>query len=78
MKTMLEFANASGNETVAGNIEAYDGPLPATGDTIYLDLAAKYRVVRRVFYYSPESPDRLYNFRPEMKVSLYCERLDER
>jgi hypothetical protein len=78
MKTLLEFANASGNETVADNIEAYEGPLPATGDTIYLDLGAKYRVVRRVFYYSPESPGTLHNFRREMKVSLHCEKLEER
>ena len=71
MKTILEFLNAQGNEGVAAQIDACDGPLPAIGDTIYLDMDKKFRVVQRVFYY-------LSNRTSEMKVSLWCEELNER
>lgn len=71
MKTILEFLNAKGNESIAAQIGVYDGPLPATGDTIYLDVDKKFSVVQRVFYYLP-------NTTSEMKVSLCCEPLNER
>jgi hypothetical protein len=71
MKTTLEFLNAKGNESIAAQIGAYDGPMPATGDTIYLDMGKKFSVVQRVFYY-------FSNTTSEMKVSLCCEPLNER
>jgi hypothetical protein len=71
MKTILEFLNAQGTEGIAPQSDAYDGPLPAIGDTIYLDMDKKFRVVQRVFYYLP-------NRKSEMKVSLCCEHLNER
>jgi hypothetical protein len=75
MRIILEFANSSGSESIAGNIEPYDGPLPMIGDVIYLDMERKFRVVERTFYYLASFPDR---FTTEMKVSLHCEPFDRR
>ena len=77
MTTSLEFLDNIGSESVAAPIEQYDGPVPAVGDMIYLDLTERFRIVRRIFSYLPERPRDLTAFRPEMKVSLHCERLPD-
>jgi hypothetical protein len=78
MKTTLEFADSSGSESIAGQIEGYEGPVPAVGEIVYLDMAAKFRVVQRVSYYLSASPGVLDDFRREVKVSLHCERVHDR
>ena len=77
MTTCLEFLNTMGNEAIAAPIEHFDGPVPTAGDTVYLDLPERFRVVRRVFYYYPIKPGSLTAFGLDMKVSLHCERLPE-
>jgi hypothetical protein len=71
MVIQLEFEDSNGSESIAPPIERYDGPVPSTGDTVYLiDMMERYRVVRRIFYFFPHGP-------LDMKVSLHCEPLPE-
>ncbi len=77
MTTHIEFLNSMGNEPVAGDIQKYDGPVPITGDLVYLD-AESFLVIRRVFYYVAVEAGREGSFRREMKVSLRCARISDR
>ena len=77
MTTHLEFLNSMGNESIAGDIQKYDGPVPMTGDIVYQD-AESFQVIKRVFYYVAVAAGHEGSFRREMKVSLRCESVRER
>jgi len=74
MITELEFLDGIGSESIAPNIEAYDGHPLGIGDLVYLDRNgswAPFRVVDRVFYFMDSRPD------GRQKISLHCVPFDK-
>ncbi len=54
MITGLEFLDGVGSESIAPNIEAYDGHVPSVSDRVCLDRNGNwelFRVVDRAFYF---------------------------
>jgi hypothetical protein len=66
MITELEFLDGTGSESIASNMEAYEGEAPCIGDLVHLDAQGqwqRFRVVDRVFYLMPSA---------KRKIALYC------